>query len=508
MLCQSEIKVHFSLGYWSKDDFCICRFNHFQASGLKFPVIYIDSAKKIKNLVDKKSITLIVSGAVIGSHSKLHANKEVLSSMGKSVSPLPNTLSKHKEIIVTALWSLYFYYQAFFGALVFTQKTPNNPKLPNWVKLIDEPILLLLFLGYLLVLQNDFKRKAGKWFCFLGLLTFVISLIVLKGQLNDWSPSMLRFAKNYVFTLLFYSAFLNFVNLKKNRALALFFIPILLSLFLGNVLYLLSSYDLYSNRSIGFYANPNTLGFVSFFIYNFAGCFGVFANRVRILAVISVLLSASISALLMVVSACILELLTEPRGKKQRVLKERASNLIISLVLFLLVIVQCGRVELVNRYSYFGTAIITKVFKMGDGFHLKGGANLSLGSDPTSLAARKAQFYQAINSASKMKLGDLLFGVSQGDFALDFESFHFNWVKHFGIINFLITCWFLFFFPLRVLLSKGSCQLQRYAAIFLVTTFLWGMLINNIYEEAPAYVILAFALVLTLNRFDDVKALV
>jgi hypothetical protein len=429
--------------------------------------------------------------------------------MEKSVSPLPNTFSK-KDVIFSALWSLYFCYQAFFGALVFTQEVPSNPKLPAWIKLIDEQILLMLFLVYLLVFQSNLKRITGKWFWFLGLLSSVLALIVFKGGLNDWNPSMLRFAKNYVFALLFYWAFLNFVNLKKDMALALFFIPILLSLFLGNVFYLLSSYDLYSNRSIGFYANPNTLGFVSFFIYICADCFGAFANRIRILAVISVLLSASISALLMVVTAGMLESLTETKGEKLQVLKERASNLIISLPLFLILIFQFGRGELISRYAYFGTAITDKVFKMVKGPQVNEGTHLNFGRvpNPTSLTARKTQFYQAINSASKMKLGDLIFGVSQGDFALDFESFHFNWVKHFGITNFLITCWFLFFFPLRVLLSKDSCQLQRCAAIFMVTTFLVGMFINNIYEEAPAYVILSFAMVLVLNRFDDVKALV
>lgn len=426
--------------------------------------------------------------------------------MGKLVLPLPNARSKNKDIIFSALWSLYFYYQAFFGVLVFTQKSPHNPHLPAWVKLIDEPILLLLVLGYFLLFQGDLKRMAGKWFWFLVLLSSVVLLIVLKGGLNHWSPSMLRFAKNYVFALLFYWAFLNFVTLKKEGALLLFFVPILLSLFFGNVFYLLNPYDLYSNRSIGFYANPNTLGFVSFFIFIFADCFGVFASWIRILAFISVLLSASISALLMVIVAGIFEVLTEPNGIKLRVLKGRASNVIISLVLFLLLIVQFGRFELVNRYSYFGTAIISKFFKMDEGSRVA--CNLNLGCNPTSLAARKSQFYQVINSAKNMKSVDLLLGVSQSDLALNFESFHFNWVKHFGIINFLMTFWFLFLFPLRVLLNKGSWQLQRSAAIFLVTTFLFGMLINNIYEEAPAYLILAFAVVLTLNPFDDVKALV
>lgn len=400
-------------------------------------------------------------------------------------------------MIVSLLWGLYFLYHAIFGALVFTQATPNDPHLPAWVKLIDEVMLL----GILLIsIPESLERiKPNKnihlsptaWF-----FAFVAFLIFLKGITNGWTPSMLRYSKNYLCTLFFCWSWKGFLEDNNSRALRLFLTPIFLSLIFGNLFYFYEGYNLYSNRSIGFYATPNTLGFVSFFMFMFSGRLRRLGRIVKILALVSLFLSGSMSALLMLFVSIFIETISASHLNRVILFRDNLFTLLASSCLFLLLVFSLGRQSLLERYQFFAMTIADKVLKTDLTEKSLASPKLKDPQEVTSIVARKKQLERVIGATKKYSFRDYLIGSTTENLEPDFEAFHFNWVKHFGVLNFLCLFYFLFILPIGLLVGKKHSEIQQTAAIFLVSTFLGGMTLNNIYEEAPAYVIIGYALVL------------
>jgi hypothetical protein len=187
-------------------------------------------------------------------------------------------MKKNKLYINLFYWlfALYFLWISFYGAsILYFHHTNNfylaNPNVPLGIKVIDEVILIFILLLFgLLYKRNIIDLKSNSKLNETFYLT-VIPLCILfftqfLGYISTHDFKYILLAKNYLSAILvtLFLFIIYILNLLKKLTYFLFFI-LTLSILFGLMHFYFYPYEVYGNRLIGLYANPNVLGYVCFF---------------------------------------------------------------------------------------------------------------------------------------------------------------------------------------------------------------------------------------------------
>jgi len=167
---------------------------------------------------------------------------------------------------------LYFCWISFYGASILIIHHGNNfqlanPDTPIWLKVIDELILLfiLFLLGLLYKLKIAYKKLGINFYLIIFPLC-LLSFFQFLSYIYTTDFKYLLLCKNSISAILVTWILFSINNLNLLKKVIKFLLFILsLSISVGLLHYLIFPYQVYGDRLIGTYANPNVLGYVCFF---------------------------------------------------------------------------------------------------------------------------------------------------------------------------------------------------------------------------------------------------
>ncbi len=353
---------------------------------------------------------------------------------------------------------------------------------------------------------NLSRKQLRLGFAFLFLLTVIIfSKFFFLGLDVD----TFRYVKNYLYFLVF--LILIFVFIKEKIYLKTFYLSLVIAILFGSLIYFISDYNYYDSRSVGTFANPNVLSFIALFVYFFSNYFYDRPFWIKVMALLALFSSGSISSLLMFVLLFLADLYLDI--KKTNLKKGILTQLRIHLtsgILFLLLLIFFSRLNLLYRYLGMLGLDLTPILEQIDqamphfisdetraNFHF---IPRQIKEVTTSASSRVQQIQYFLEWLKSESFWILVLGEFKKPLYQYSDIFHINWIRHFGLLNYFATFYFMLIMPLKKILTNQFDELKFRAAVFLVCVYTIGMSFHYIYEEAPSYLILG--VVFGLLLFD------